>query len=120
MDAKLPEINLGAAVCERLRTLYHGTKPWGDCFKEVAQKFTELKVIARKFYCDKTELEMLREIARYSIDDIKEMFNHGNADHTAPPGHIEAEYSPATKIAESGEKTGAAIPCDDKAAETGN
>ena len=78
MDAKLPEINLGAAVCDRLRTLYHDTKPWIDCYRDVAVRFTELKAIARKFYCDKTEHEMLMELARYSPEDLKEAFENGN------------------------------------------
>ena len=42
---------------------------------QVAKQFTELKSIARKFYCDKDELGILKELEKYSENDIKEMIN---------------------------------------------
>lgn len=74
-EAKLHEIILGETVCEKLKALYFEKTPWQDCYKAVARKFSELKVIARKFYVDKTELEMLKELSRYTAKDIEDAFD---------------------------------------------
>jgi hypothetical protein len=34
-----------------------------------------LKIRAMKFYADKTEIEVLQELSKYSTDDIKEMMS---------------------------------------------
>lgn len=69
-----PEINLGALVCDMLKSVYFKNIPWIDCYKLVAAKFTELKVIMRKFYPDKTIIEILQEVSKYSTQDIKDIF----------------------------------------------
>ncbi len=86
MEANYPEINLGATICERLRTIYHPDKPWVDCYKEIAQKLTELKANSCKFYTDKTEIEILMELCKYNDQDLMEMFHveHGKATECMP------------------------------------
>lgn len=70
MEAKYPEITLGEPVCEKLKDIFYPDKHWSSCVYAVANKFSALKVIARKFYTGKTELEMLRELSRYTKEDI--------------------------------------------------
>ena len=79
MDAKYPEITLGETVTGMIRNVYHHDDEWPACYKQVADKFTELKKIMRKFYTDKSDLEILKELIRYSQDDIKDAFQlaHG-------------------------------------------
>ena len=43
---------------------------------DIGKKFTELKKRARKFYKGQGELEILRELTKYSEENIKEMFEH--------------------------------------------
>lgn len=74
MDAKLPDITLGETVCIMLKRMYFPDTPWQECYKDVANKFSELKAVMRKFYTGKTDLEILHEIRRYSEDDISEAF----------------------------------------------
>lgn len=68
-------MNLGTIVCEKLKDTYHTDEHWSKCYMQVAKQFTELKSIARKFYCDKDELGILKELEKYSENDIKEMIN---------------------------------------------
>lgn len=75
MEAKYPTITLSELPVEKIKTIYFPDQPWADCYKEVAQKFTALKQIMRKFYTDKEEIEMLRELATYSKEDIQDAFN---------------------------------------------
>lgn len=76
MEAKYPEINLGATICEKLKQIYFSDKPWIDCHKDVATKFTEMKRMMRKFYTDKTDREILKELIKYDTMDIEEIFNN--------------------------------------------
>jgi len=75
MEAKFQEITLGETVCAKLKIMYFKDTHWSKCVDDVAKKFTQLKAIARKFYIDKSELEMLKEISRYSKEDIIQAFD---------------------------------------------
>ena len=75
MEAKLPEITLGEYICETLKRIYCPETCWGECHKDIAQRFTELKNKARKFYVDKSEIEILQELCRYRADNIEEMMS---------------------------------------------
>jgi hypothetical protein len=61
-------------VCEKLKVIYFKDLPWVDCYKSIAQRFTELKSIARKFYMDKNEFEILQELSKYTERGISEAF----------------------------------------------
>lgn len=74
IEPRYPEINLGATICEKLKVIYFSETPWPQCYKDVAKKFTELKIIMRKFYADRSELYMLKELAQYSSQDLEECF----------------------------------------------
>ena len=80
MEAKLTKeilkqiINLGAPICERIKQIYYPDKPWVECYKQVSTKFTQLKTIAKNFYTDKNEREILMELTKYSHDDIRDCF----------------------------------------------
>jgi len=75
MDAINPEIILGEMICSKIKEVYHPDKSWSDCYKEIAQKFTILKQISRKFYTDKEDKDILTELAKYSNQDIADIFN---------------------------------------------
>ncbi len=70
-------IELGARVCKKLKDIYFNEKSWVDCHHEVAKRFTNLKQIAKKFYGDKEELEVLHELAKYTDDGIRDAFEIG-------------------------------------------
>lgn len=64
-------------MCEKLKIIYFNDVHWQACYKQVANKFTELKQIMRKFYnTDKnnfdSEIEMLKELSKFSKESIKE------------------------------------------------
>lgn len=66
-------VNLGALPCSILKNIYFADEHWSQCATKVSEKFSKLKSIARKFYSDKTEFEMIMELSKYSEHDIKEM-----------------------------------------------
>jgi hypothetical protein len=68
-------VALGEKVCERLKDIYFSDQSWQVCYKEVAVKFTELKRIMRKFYTDKSDMDILKEVASYDTMDIQEIFD---------------------------------------------
>ena len=68
------EINLGAMVCDQLKIIYFRNEKWIDCHARVTEKFTALKKIMRKFYPEKTTSEILREVGKYSREDIADIF----------------------------------------------
>lgn len=75
MEAKLPEITLAETICEKLKQIYFHNVPWSECYKQVELKFTKLKLLARKVYGNKTERDMLSELTKYSMEDIKDAIN---------------------------------------------
>lgn len=74
-EAKLIEITLGESICEKLKLLYFRDAPWPDCVGKVAAKFSALKVRGRQFYIGKSDVDILRELIKYSTSDIDEMFH---------------------------------------------
>ncbi len=75
MEAKYPEINLGAEICEKLKIIYFSNIAWPECYKDISIKFTELKKIMRKFYTEKSDLDILKELIKYDTMDIEDVFN---------------------------------------------
>jgi DNA topoisomerase IB len=75
MEAKYSEITLGSTICEKLKAIYHSDDSWIDCHNQVAAKFSNLKRIMRKFYTDKDDLDILKELIRYENKDIEDIFD---------------------------------------------
>jgi hypothetical protein len=79
MDAKTFKevtiaINLGVPICQKLKEIYFPDETWFLSYRRLADKFSQLKQIARKFYNDNTETEILQHLGKYSVDDIKDLF----------------------------------------------
>lgn len=70
----LIEINLGASICSQLKILYFPDVQWVKCYNDVAKKLTHLKKISEKLYADKTKIDVLKELNKYSANDILELF----------------------------------------------
>lgn len=70
----MDEIILGTPICEKLKVIYFSDIPWVNCYRDVAAKFIALKAIARRFYVDKTNVEVLNELIKYSDQDIYDAF----------------------------------------------
>ncbi len=75
MEAKYPDITLGQTICEKLKVIYFSDKSWVESHGAVARKFTELKLIMRKFYADKQDIDILKELIKYDTMDIEDIFN---------------------------------------------
>lgn len=69
-----PLVNLGATVCDQLKTIFYPHIPWVTAVNFVAAMFTQLKIKMRAFYPDKTDIEILQEVCKYSSNDIKDIF----------------------------------------------
>lgn len=69
------QINLGSPICEKIKQIYYPNEPWIDCYKKISAKFTQLKKIAKNFYTDKDEKQILMELGKYTSDDIKDCMN---------------------------------------------
>lgn len=74
-EAIYVEIRLGEPICEKLRTIYHDGQHWQICYKDVANKFSLLKAKMKKFYTDKDNEQILRELSHYSESDIRDAIN---------------------------------------------
>jgi hypothetical protein len=75
MEAKMVDITLGETVCEKLKALYFKDSPWPECYQQVADRFTELKRHARQFYAGQGDVDILKELIKYSTHDIDEMYH---------------------------------------------
>lgn len=76
MDEKYPErareIMLGEPICLRLKMIYYSTVPWIKCYRHVGDIYAQLKKKARIYHHDKSEIEFLGELIRYTDQDIKD------------------------------------------------
>lgn len=68
------EINLGAPVCVKIKDFYYPDVHWSKCGLQVADKFAQLKKITQTALPDKTMPEILRELAKYTNQDIGDIF----------------------------------------------
>ena len=55
--------------------MYFNDNSWFECHSKVSLKFTELKRIMRKFYTDKCDEDILKELLRYSPSDIGDVLS---------------------------------------------
>jgi predicted nuclease of restriction endonuclease-like RecB superfamily len=74
MVAKYEQTTLGEAVIPKLKDIFYPNISWQTCYKEVAQRLSALMTISRKFYADKSDLDILKELIKYSTDDIRDAF----------------------------------------------
>jgi hypothetical protein len=74
-EAKMVEITLGESICEKLKVLYFKDVPWADCVGRVAAKFSALKARGRQFYVGQSDVDILRELIKYSTNNLEEMFH---------------------------------------------
>lgn len=72
MEAKYPMITLSELIVEKIKTIYFPDMPWPECYKDVARHFSTLKGILRKFFVDKSDIEILKAISKFTYDDIKD------------------------------------------------
>ena len=76
---ELPEIELGARVCTMIKENNFKNTPWdGNVSTAVSKIFTNVKKIARKFYAELSELEMLEKLAQYKTEEIMEVLELTN------------------------------------------
>ncbi len=68
-------------MCEKIKRIYHNDESWAACHRKVAEKYSELKRIANKFYISMSSLTIAGELARYSDEDIAEMLESGDVTH---------------------------------------
>jgi hypothetical protein len=70
---KLSGIDKGAKVCKLIKKVYFADKPWGDCFKEVSTRFTELKSNVRKQHPHLCEVALLDWLCNYDKNDLQDV-----------------------------------------------
>ena len=78
-QAKLDEIEIGAEICKKLKTVYFEGLAWSDACSRVAEKFSILKRIYRGLIPESeehTDMEMLLTLSKYSLYDIEDIFSH--------------------------------------------
>ena len=71
-EAKLPEITLGESICTKLKQIYHLNQPWAQLKHSIPAKLVRLKQTMRTAYPDWDEAMRLRELARFTEQDIRE------------------------------------------------
>ncbi len=63
-------------VCVKLKAIYHTDKPWGSCYQDVSSLFSKLKKVMRPFYGTLDNIDLLKELNKYTNDDIIEAMEH--------------------------------------------
>ncbi len=71
---KLPEIEIGSGICTKLKKIFFDGNEWADVCHKVSDKFTVMKKIYRELFPNQTDLEMLKMLSRYSLQDLEEIF----------------------------------------------
>jgi len=70
---QLPEIEIGARICSRIKNNKFNDIPWDAVVSnDISKIFTKVKILARKYYPDLSEMEMLQKLDNYSNNDISE------------------------------------------------
>jgi len=73
---RLEEIEIGAEICKKLKSIYFDGLEWADACNRVADKFSTLKRIYRGLFPEKDEIEMLKELRNYSLKCIEDIFDY--------------------------------------------
>lgn len=69
------EIELGSRICSKLKRIYFDGLPWVKVVNDISIKFKELKDNMKGFYSGLNEMDMLKELDKYSDMDLKDCFN---------------------------------------------
>lgn len=69
-------MQLAESICEKLKIIYFKDAPWACCYKELALKMRDLKCKARLILAHMNEIEMLKTLRTFGLDDLKEMMEH--------------------------------------------
>lgn len=76
--AAYEEIDIGARICTLLKEMYFVDIPWVDCYRQVADKFTLLKKILRKFYGISNQDELMEKVKLLDKTLIEDAFSIAN------------------------------------------
>jgi len=75
VECKTAEITLGASICEKIKHIYYPV-PWSmEVAREVAAKLTKVKAAAKLYFPEASEVDRLREVFKFSTDDIKDILD---------------------------------------------
>lgn len=70
------EVNFGGEICRQLKNIYFPTeKRDAKLANRVALIFSQLKHLAKPYFVDDDQLEMLRKIAHYSTTDFADLLD---------------------------------------------
>lgn len=61
-------------VCKKIKNMFFKDKKWQECYRDVANKFTQMKKICRPCYPNLSENQFLETISKYSDADILDVF----------------------------------------------
>lgn len=67
-------ITSGSYICKKLKIIYP-QKSW----LEISGVFTDVKNKTRNLYPEKNEVEFLRELEKYTVDDLQEVIASENS-----------------------------------------
>lgn len=56
-------------MCRKLKDIYFNGQSWEECHMKIANKFTDLKKVYRKYCPEKTELEVLTDLSNFCEKD---------------------------------------------------
>ena len=70
-------VNMGAEICNKIKSIYYPDVEWQAVYKDVAEKLTQFKCICRKMFnlTNKQDLELFEKVRRFSEEDVKEVFS---------------------------------------------
>lgn len=82
VNARYSAVELGSPICSRLKQIYFPGQKWADCYMQVSDLYTKLKKNAKKFYVGKTDVEILKDLLKYTNDDLVELLTLENKENT--------------------------------------
>jgi len=71
----MQEIELGQRICEKIKYIFYIDIDWGNCHKDVANKFSLFKRIMKKIYPEDNMLGILKKVITFDTLDIQEIFD---------------------------------------------
>ena len=62
-------IREGAEICKKLKEIHHEQNWW-----QISHVYTSFKINMRKFYSEMSEIELIKTLSKYSVQEIKDAF----------------------------------------------